>query len=74
MNDLRGIGAGNLPPETQLLLDCLRADTATLNFDLLVRLSTAHWASLAEQADGHDLAPLLCYRLKALGPRLTIRA
>jgi hypothetical protein len=72
MNEIPSVGAGNLPLETQLLLDCLRAGTATPNAELLVRLSTANWATLLEQAAWHDLVPLLYYRLKALGPGATI--
>jgi hypothetical protein len=56
----------------QLLLDCLRADTATPHVHLLARLATANWTALVEQAAWHDVVPLLYYRLKALGPAVTI--
>jgi len=72
MNDLPGVGPESVAPETQLLLDCLRTDTARPNADLLVHSSTANWATLLEQAALYDVVPLLYYRLKTLGPGLTI--
>jgi hypothetical protein len=59
-------------PEIQLLLDCLRADSAVSRVELLQRLSDTDWTSLAREAARQEVAPLLYDCVKSLASEVPI--